>query len=547
MADQFIGQVLADKYRIDSIIRDGYGGGGGNSSSFGRLYRGAHIQLGKPVAVKILPPPLALDDQNVERFSSEVSTLSRLSHPNIPSVTDFGQDKNGAIFIVTEQGAGETLKNAVRREGQFPLERANRVTQQIASALSAAHANGVVHENLSSENVFLSTAADGADFVKVLDFGAPRTQENGADTADAKRFEYLAPELTSGAAAPAAETEADARSDVYSLGVILYEMLAGEVPFAGDDAAEIALKHAQEPPPPLAAFRADLPGEIEQIVLRALAKIPENRYRNANELADALNRATVFATRFAPDGQAIPAAAMMTADTDRPQNNLWKTAFIVLAGIAILSGFFIYMTQVKQTNPATTLQTDANGNPVQPVNPPTGAAEQSLSNMGAYNPVFDANTNTYIQQPPMSQQQVMPGGDNYDPWARGGQPPPGAPAPQYVPPTGQYYDGNINPTSPFMAPDGNIYVAVPKGNANVNANAAAAKPKTSPTPAGAANTQTAPPANTKPSVATPAANTSAPTQNSPKQTVPPAKTPSKPADSTPKNDKPAPSGKVQES
>jgi serine/threonine protein kinase len=501
MADQFIGEVLADKYRIDSVIRDG---------SLGKLYRGTHVLMDKPVAVKILAPALAVDEEIVRQFSSEVRTLSRLSHPNIPSVTDFAQDKNGAVFIVTEQGDGETLKNAIRREGQFSPERANRITQQIASAISAANANGVLHEHLTSENVFLSKTADGADFVKVLDFGAVQTDDHAVFD-NVKTVEYLSPERCSDAA------DVDSRSDIYSLGVILYEMLAGEVPFTGENATDVMLKHAQEPPLLLSAFRSDLPNEIEMIVQRALAKVPENRYQSANDLADALNRATVFATR-------VPTGATPLAADTTPQNNLWKTAFIVLAGIAVLSGFFIYMTQVKQTNPTTTLETDANGSPVQPVNPPTGATEQSLSNMGAYNPLQDANVNTMMQTDP------VPGGDGYDPWARGGRPPVGAP-PQYIPPTGQYYDGNVNATSPFMD-DGNTYVLVPKNtNANVNT-----QPKTKTTPTQPANTQS-PPANTKP-----AANT---TTTEPKTTPPPKQTP-KPADQ-PKTNKPTSSGKVEDS
>lgn len=506
MADQFIGQVLADKYRIDSVIREG---------SLGKLYRGTHLLMDRPIAVKILSPALAVDAAIVKQFSAEVRTLSRLSHPNIPTVTDYGQDPNGAVFIVTEQGDGETLKNAIRREGKFSPERANRITQQIASAISAANANGVLHESLTSENIFLSKTADGADFVKVLDFGAIQPDEHGVFD-NVKTVEYLSPERCSDA------DEADSRSDIYSLGVILYEMLAGEVPFTGENATDVMLKHAQEPPLPLSAFRSDLPNEIEAIVQRALAKIPENRYQSANDLADALNRATVFAGRVLPDG----ATARALAANDAPQNNIWKTAFIVLAGIAVLSGFFIYMTQVKQTNPTTSLQTDANGSPVQPVNPATGTTEQSLSNMGAYNPLADGNVNT------MTQQDVVPGGDGYDPWARGGRPPTGAP-PQYIPPSGQYYDGNINPGSPFMAPDGNVYIAVPK-NTNTNVNTQP-KPKTSPT-APPANTQTAP-SNTKPST-----NTTTPTD--PKPTPKPPNP--KPAEQ-PKTDKPTSSGKVQDS
>jgi len=499
MADQFIGQVLADKYRIDSVIRE---------SSLGKLYRGTQLLMDKPVAVKILSPALAVDDRIVKQFTAEVRTLSRLSHPNIPSVTDYGQDTGGAVFIVTEQSDGETLKNAVRREGQFSVERANRITQQIASAISAANANGVLHQNLTSENVFLSKTADGADFVKVLDFGAAEMDEHGIFD-NVKTVEYLSPERCSDSA------DVDARSDIYSLGVILYEMLAGEVPFTGENATDVMLKHAQEPPLLLSAFRSDLPNDIELIVQRALAKVPENRYQSANDLADALNRATVFAGKVSPGAAPTPDA--------QPQNNLWKTAFIVLAGVAVLSGFFIYMTQVKQTNPATSLATDANGSPVQPVNPATGTAEQSLSNMGSYNPLQDGNINA------MTQQDVMPGGDGYDPGGRG-RPPVGAP-PQYVPPTGQYYDGNVNQGSQFMQ-DGNAYILVPK-NTNTNVNTQP-KPKTSPTQA--ANTQTAP-SNTKPST-----NTATPTE--PKTTPKPPNP--KPAEQ-PKTDKPTTSGKEQDS
>jgi serine/threonine-protein kinase len=513
MADQFIGEVLADKYRIDSVIRDGGNG------SLGKLYRGTHLLMDKPVAVKILSPALAVDEAIVRQFSAEVRTLSRLSHPNIPSVTDYGQDKNRAVFIVTEQGDGESLKNAIRREGQFSPERANRVTQQIASALSAAHANGVLHGNLTSENIFLSKTADGADFVKVLDFGASQADEHGVFD-NVKTVEYLAPERFSDS-----DDAADTRSDIYSLGVILYEMLAGEVPFTGENATDVMLKHAQEPPLPLSAFRSDLPNEIEMIVQRALAKVPENRYQSAGDLADALNRATVFATRLSAGAPVVAAAAL--AD-DRPQNNLWKTAFIVLAGIAVLSGFFIYMTQVKQTNPQTTLQTDANGSPVQPVNPATGMTEQGLSNMGAYNPLEDANINGGMTQ------DIPPAGGGYgNPWDRSTNPPPGAPVQQYIPPTGQYIDGNINPNSPFMAPDGNIYIPVPK-NTNTNVATTQPKPRTSPTQPAAANTQTAP-TNTRP-----AANT----VTEPKTTTTPRQTP-KPEQ--PKTDKPTSSGKVEES
>jgi serine/threonine-protein kinase len=274
MLDHFIGQTLADKYRIDSVMRDG--------GAFGRVYRATHLLMDKSVTVKILAPALAVDENIVKRFSHEARAVSRIAHPNILNVTDFGADKTGATYIVFESADGATLlRDEIIREGALPFERAASIARQIAAALVAAHAGGTIHRGLTSENVLLMRAPDGAELVKVLDFGAFAEGENDSanGASSTRNLEYLSPEQNASVA------EADERSDIYSLGVIFYEMLAGEVPYAADNATDLLLKQAHNPPAPLSAFRDDLSAAIEPLILRALAKNPDLRYQTAAEFA----------------------------------------------------------------------------------------------------------------------------------------------------------------------------------------------------------------------------------------------------------------------
>lgn len=517
MTDQFTGKVLADKYRIDSLISE---------NPYGGFYHGTHVSMEKRVSIKVLSPNLAADEGSVKRFADEARTISRISHPNILNVTDYGSDKDGTIFIVYDDASGESLKNLIEKNGKFPLERANFIIQEAASALSAAHESGIIHQNLSAENVLVRQTANGADEVKVLNFSSVQSYDAGNfdELNSVRSAEYFAPEQSDSA-------KIDKRSNIYSLGVILYELLAGEVPFTADNPTDVLLKHREEMPSPLSAFRKDLPAEVEQVLLTALAKNPDSRYQTADDFADALNAA---ATSDAI-GQSLNAPIGVVAAKEASQNNIWKTAFIVLAGVSLLSVFFIYSTQTKQTDPQTQLMTDANGVPVQPVNPATGMTEQSLSNMNTFNPEMFSNANgaAIMQQMPPGTTTVTPGGDGYDPWANGGRPPAGAP-PTYVGPGGQqvFVDGN---GSVFMPSDGNSYIMVPKNtNTAANANTRVRNSNTN------TNTATAP-ANTivKPTPATPAANTA---------TVPIVKpTPAKPTPTPKKATTPAASGNPQPS
>ena len=511
MIDTFIGKTLADKYRIDSVMRE---------TELGKVYHATHLLMEKPVAVKILSPALAVDENIVKRFSAEARKVSDISNPHILNVKDFGADANGAVYIVYEDAQGETLKNSVVRDGMFAPERAVNITKQIAAGLSAAHLKGLIHRNLNSENILLT--AD--DSVKVLDLGTVSDSETVDDEISAQKIEYLSPEQCIDA------SNADERSDIYSLGVILYEMLAGEVPFKAETTSDLMMKHAQEPPPPLSAFRQDLPAGIEPVILQALAKNPEMRHQNAAELIDDLNRVQrgliVTDTPVIVEHQPI-------------SNNIWKTAFVVLAGILLLSAAMIWATSVKQTNPTTTMQTDANAQPVQPINPPTGMNEQGLATIVPITQDSMANSNVMTLPPGV-------GGSDGNPYWQSGKVPPGAPVPQNVQPPGVFVDpSNPNSPSQFMSDgSGNYYIMVPQPtttNSNINT-----KPVTTKTPKGNAENTTVQPSPVPTETPKPTTSSTPEVKPAPAKTPAPTPKPTEKPKNAPSSTKTTQSGKTQD-
>jgi beta-lactam-binding protein with PASTA domain/predicted Ser/Thr protein kinase len=269
--------------------------------------------LDRPVALKVLFPELSVDPSFVERFRREAQNAARLSHPNIVSVYDWGEDDN-AYFIVMEYVSGRTLSTMLRDDGPLPVNRAALIGAEVASALSFAHKNGVVHRDVKPGNVLI----DDRGLVKVTDFGIARarnTTENLTQTgAVMGTATYFSPEQAQG-------FSVDQRSDVYSLGVVLYEIVAGKPPFHGDNPVTIAYKHVREDPQPLQAVAAGAPAGYAAIVAKALAKAPSDRYASAEDLRSDLTRFSnnqpVHALQSPPAAYAAPRAAAAYADATR--------------------------------------------------------------------------------------------------------------------------------------------------------------------------------------------------------------------------------------
>ena len=428
--DSLVGATLAGKYRIEERLNEG---------GMGTVYRATHVLMEKTVAIKVLRPALAADEKIVARFSREARAASRISHPNALSVTDFGEDENGVVFLVMEFLSGRTLKQLIRDEGPLPLTRVVEIVRQVGDALHAAHQQGVVHRDLKSDNIMLVDTMAG-DHAKVLDFGIAKINEpEGRDTGNLTAPnlvigtpQYMSPEQCT------QESEIDSRSDIYSLGVILYEMLIGHVPFTADSPTMVMMKHLQEPVPSVLDERSDLPAQVARVIARAMAKLPANRYQTVAELIEDLTIASGLA-RFAP----VPAQPVNVPPTPRtldepdevtmvrtrqeppppvqrrapvtvpvggptmpPPDAAAPASFnplkiIIPSAVALLVVFAVIYAfksnsladdqQNANQNVNQGLAADPNSQPVQPGSSPTGRGEEGIPAGGKTNPVANVN------------------------------------------------------------------------------------------------------------------------------------------------------------
>ncbi len=287
-AASLVGTTVGGRYKLVRVI-----GEGGMSA----VYEAEHVHMHKPVAVKVLSPEMSKSAEAVERFHREAMAASRIDHPNVAAATDFGELEDKSFFLVLELIEGKTLREAVAA-GRLSVRRALQIGRQIASALARAHSVGIVHRDLKPENVMLTTRAGDDDFVKVLDFGIAKIppselpeNKDGAEAAPLTQLgmvygtpEYMSPEQAMG-------KPIDARADLYALGVIIFEMLAGVRPWDDPNKAVLLGKHVSQPVPPIADLSPDarVPADVEAIVRKLMAKAPEERYARAEDALAAID------------------------------------------------------------------------------------------------------------------------------------------------------------------------------------------------------------------------------------------------------------------
>ncbi len=303
-----VGDILAMKYKILSLL--GTGG-------MGAVYEAEHIQLGRPVAIKVLMRgPASTGGETAEkRFIKEARSAGALAHPNICQVFDFGTTANGSPYIVMERLVGETLGQRLTHERQLPIAEAVEVAIQVTQGLGAAHEQNILHRDIKPENVFLTRVpGSNGEIAKLLDFGIAKNMESHGGSLDTLTQHgmvmgtphYMSPEQARG------RRDLDARVDLYAVGVMLYEMLAGVRPFEAKMANDILLQIVRNAPTPLRTHRPEVPAELERIVLMAMRKERTDRYGTAEELLAELRTVARELARSAREGATRTAPATGT-------------------------------------------------------------------------------------------------------------------------------------------------------------------------------------------------------------------------------------------
>jgi serine/threonine-protein kinase len=316
-ADPLVGRVLDEKYRLDARLGEG---------GMGTVYRATHLLIDRPVAVKVLTHHFVEDEAAQARFRREARAAGRLQHPNVAAVTDFGQTADGLVYIVMELLEGRSLRELLTTEAPLDVARAASLMLQVAAAVGAAHEAGVIHRDLKPGNIFIVQRHSLPPVVKVLDFGIAKLAADATEEFETHALtqtgvmigtpRYMSPEQCDGARLTPA-------SDVYSLGIIFYEMLTDETPFNGATPLAVAVQHSSKPPRRPRELRPAIPNALEDLTLRALAKDPAARPADAGafrrELYETVQR---LGLEHAAEFSAPTSDMLRAAGTETPSGRL---------------------------------------------------------------------------------------------------------------------------------------------------------------------------------------------------------------------------------
>jgi serine/threonine protein kinase len=307
--DELIGEVIADRYHV--LKKIGQGG-------MGQVYLAEHVRMGRRCAIKVMNRSLSQDTGAVSRFAREAANAARINDPNVAHIYDFGESKEHGIYLAMEYVEGEVLSRILERERVLPVERALRIAVQVTRALGAAHKEGVVHRDLTPNNIVVGNASGEIDLVKVVDFGIAKAMQDSGDGLTRTGFvvgtpRYMSPEQL-------LADPVDGRSDLYSLGCIMFEMLAGSHPFVGPDGSHQTSKRLSEPAPHPRERNPNIPPALDAVVVKALARNPGERFANAHDLRQAMEAAAVQGPerKFAWTGRKRQAGAAEAPTQSKP-------------------------------------------------------------------------------------------------------------------------------------------------------------------------------------------------------------------------------------
>ena len=297
-AGDLVGSIIADRYRVTKKLGEG---------GMGTVYLAEHVKMGRKSAVKVMNPGMVNDADAISRFNREAANASRINHPNVAAVYDFGETKDGLIYLAMEFVEGPSLTSVIEKEGSLPPARAAEITRQAGEALAVAHDMGIVHRDLKPDNIMLAKGRDGSDVVKIVDFGIAKAAEAENQKVTKTGLvvgtpEYMSPEQLAG-------DKLDGRSDTYSLALVSFAMMTGQLPFPAETAQESMIKRLTDAPKQLAEMKAGVawPPELQSVMDKALERDAANRYQTSAEFGRALHTAV----QAMPKGRASAATAVI--------------------------------------------------------------------------------------------------------------------------------------------------------------------------------------------------------------------------------------------